>query len=260
MQFRIPQTYNTKGVDMSIFRSMIKIISIGISAGILIGCGGGGDAGGTIDLAKYMPKTSVTKYYKTYEKYSRDEDERIYNSLESIAISEADGNTQIARSRMDGGEMVLFRTDTVRGESISTTLPESDTHDEATFTTDRFVDIGDSIFESNISVDVGDTEPFDFISTCKVKDHLEEFSYRTHRYTGDILKLECLLSTSEFEFHGELHQLYDLTYKYLKKDVGIIAEMGEHCEVEGLSFVDDRNLEDCDKKMYRYKLFDHSAI
>ena len=227
-------------------KNLLKI-SVGVSLmALLIGCGGGsGDSIGRIDLAEYMPAESMDKIYDKYEKWPAEE-ERNSLYVENITVSEVDGNKVIVAMH-DGREV---SKNVISEDSIKSKRGLIDT------TTDRYVNLGDMYY--NFTIHVHDEEVDTNVTIqCTLEEHLNSFSMHEHSYSGDIYKSKCVLFFEDLVIDGTTYDNSYITYVYNKKDIGLIAEIGEHCRpYDGLQITDDSNLSECpeDKKDYAYKL------
>lgn len=229
------------------FMKNVLKVSVGVSlVALLVGCGGGsGDGLGSIDLAKYMPAESTRKTYDNYEKWG-DEDESSRSSVEDVTVTEVDGNRVV--TIMSGADEISKNV--ISDNNITSKRGWIDT------ATERYVDLGDKYYDytTNITIDGIDTN---ISFQCTLEEHLNNFSIHEHNYSGDIYKSKCTMSLHDLHIDGAIYDSYYITYVYAKKDIGLIAEIGNHClPYDGLEITDDRNISECPagQKHYDYKL------
>jgi hypothetical protein len=113
-------------------------------------------------------------------------------------------------------------------------------------TSDRYVNIGETFLHFSTVMDWGGGIRPTVTFECKLESKLDDFSFYGYSYAGEILKIQCIFSSTDVEIAGVTYHPYSLTYRYVQKGVGVIAEIEDHCAVDpGLELVDDRNLDTC---------------
>ena len=223
----------------------LQKVLLGVSlTALLVGCGGGSNDGtGSIDLAEYMPAESMTKVFDNYDQYPGDAVENNWSSTEEITVSEANGSTVIIT--------------TTRGEEISrNVINESNITSSGwlDLVTNRYIDLGDLYYDYSTFIAEYDAN---MTYQCTLEEHLTHFEKHGYSYDGDIYKTKCIISIKDLHLEGDTYyDLYYTLYSYVKKDIGLIAEIGDHCyPYDGMKVTDDRNLAECqdDRKGHNYK-------
>jgi hypothetical protein len=220
-----------------------SIISVTILS-LLIGCGGGSSSsskGEQIDLADYFPIKSIEKRFKEINRSGKDLKELDTNYYtENITISNfnKEKGTRTITSTSDEGET---KEVTVINEANITTTDE----DNKVTTFNRISYIGSTVMSSSRKtsekVEIG-TLTYDIKMNCKLEKKLSEFEQNDFKYTGDILKMKCISSgTIDVEVKESLaslikidgsHKVYNVSYAYIKKDIGDIAYIDDNCIAE----------------------------
>jgi hypothetical protein len=111
----------------------------------------------------------------------------------------------------------------------------------------RQASIGSTIIKDSFKLskneDIG-TISYDIEIKCVLDKKLSEYEKNNKKFTGDILKIKCITSGTrkldvkesleEYE-EDSIDNIYDVSYSYIKKDVGTIVEIDDDCIVEGKS-------------------------
>lgn len=225
-------------------KNLLKVLS-GVSLlAFLTGCSGEpGDGIGSVDLSQYMPKTSMTKVFDQYDQWPGDGSEENRTYTEVITVSDVNGNRVIVTTH-DGREI---SKNVINENNITSLSGWIDT------VTDRYIDLGDMYYDYHTHVDDLNAN---MTYQCTLEANLTHFEMHDHSYSGDIYKNKCIMSFKDIPTGDERHDSYSIVYSYVEKDIGLIAEIGDHCyPYDRLSLTDDRNLSDCpdDKKGHSYK-------
>jgi hypothetical protein len=216
------------------------------------------DGKGAIDLASYYPSSKVDHKIFLSEVDGADQP----SQYQQIKVTDNTITTTVGTKVI---EKVVF-SDT----NITTTL-----EDNKVDTMYRHVDIGDTLsreaINSSKNIDLGKMIT-KLNSFCIVKSKENSFEQGTHSYKGDLLKLECLtegtvvydikpslLSVVSPDLNGS-HPIYNKSYAYLQKDLGLVAEINDDCvSLEGFNgnpLIDDRkNPKDCKSTKSNYKFY-----
>lgn len=233
-----------------------------------IGCGSSNnstqtiinDGTGDIDLVSYFPTESTTRLYSTVDRYgSNDTDVDTTYSSEEVLVE-----TNKITTKEDNTITEIVTYD----DTNITTLMVSDKNETQTIY--RHVDIGDTIstFQSdfNTSNDLGMIQGT-YNLQCTVESKESSFSKNDHAYSGDLLKVKCInqgdltytikpdLLMYITDLNGT-HEHYDVSYLYLKEDVGVVASINDNCipNEKILSVIDDRQT-DCNQTLYTYDFY-----
>jgi hypothetical protein len=245
-----------------------QYLSLTLAAILLTACGGGSssssnnDGKGSIDLHAYYPNVSMTKTFISTERYGDDIDKSHYDEIINV-----------------NGETITYTVDTKVVEKVvftdrnitSTSIDDNKTEVSSMF---RHVDLGDTIFSQkmnfNESNDLGQITTA-LTQTCKLKSKEEKFEKSDNVYTGDLLKIECIVDGEvvydvkqtildagvALDLNGT-HAIYDKSYIYLQKDLGEVAFINDDCVTnKKLPMVvnDKAESKECKKIQYDYEFY-----
>lgn len=211
------------------------------------------DGKGAIDLRDYYPSAKVDHKIFLTEINGTDQP----SEYQQIKV---DGDTITTTIDNKVVEKILF-SDT----NITITDFENNTTDRLY----RHVDLGDTLFHKVI-----DDKQSDVLATittaldvnCKLKSKEKEFE----TYDGDLLKIECVSkgtiiydinsSSTLYSVLKDLngsYEYYDTSYTYVKKDLGVVAEINNDCIVsDKFPLIDDRKKDsECVEKSSMYKRY-----
>jgi len=179
-----------------------------------------GDGIGGIDMAAYLPTHTMSKEYFIT---GSDTPDAVKEYM--IRVGEIDGNRVI--STFDDTGILLLSQTKITDINITTTnyIPLL-----ASETSDRYLDIGDLAFKV-------------IFTPCYVDSQIDTFTKEGHTYTGDIVKIRCERTTE------------DISYTYLMKDIGMIAEIDDDCMSADGTRVESSHIDTCpaDRIRYRYR-------
>jgi len=247
----------------------IKYLSLTLAVVLCTGCGSSSkssiksnDGEGKIDLREYYPKESIAKTFNLVE---RDGD-NVYNS-NSIETIEVVDDTITTRIDTEVIEKVVFTDKNITTSSFDDGKTEIDKMY-------RHIDLGDTVLKdtraSTVNNDLGQIITT-LTSICKVKSKEERFEKNDHIYKGDLLKIECIsegtivydikqaiLNAGAATDLNGTHNIYDTSYIYVKKDLGVVATIDNDCvtnsKIPGL--INDKAAEaECIKKQYGYEFY-----
>lgn len=233
-----------------------------------IGCGSSNDSNqksmndgiGDIDLVSYFPAVSTTRTYSTVNRYGV--------NLTDVANTYSSEEIVVEPNKVTTKEDNKITEIMTYDDTNITTLMVSDKNETQTIY--RHVDIGDTIatFQNDIneSNDLGKIQGT-IDSQCIIESKENSFSKNDHVYSGDLLKVKCItqgditytikpdLLTYVKDLNGT-HESYDVSYLYLKKDVGEVASINDNCipNENILNLVDDRQT-DCNQTLYTYDFY-----
>lgn len=241
----------------------LKYLSITLAIVLLTGCDGGSsstskqnDGEGSIDLAEYFPLESMSKIFLTTKKDGELSERGHY--IHNIEVN---------------NKTITFRD--VKDTKVVQTVRISDTNitienKENNFTYYRHADIGDTLFSDTFkevkTVEVGKTI-LNTKTICKLVSKVEQFEEDDNKYVEDILKIECiekgtfitevkesLVDYIRDDVNGS-HSIYDKSYKYIKKGLGVVALVNSDCLTDKqLPFVND-NAKECARTNYNKEFY-----
>jgi len=246
-----------------------KYISLLVATVLLTACGGGSssssknDGEGSIDLAKYFPNKSMTKTFINTEEFNGN-----INKSHSDEIIVVNGNTITTTIDTEVTEKVVFSDKNI---TITTFDSEEGDSVESMY---RNIDLGDTLFskkiESTKSNDLGNiTTKLNHICTIKSKE--DKFEKGDNIYTGDLLKVECLVEGEVIydvkqdildvgigtDLNGS-HTIYDKSFFYLQKGLGEIVYINDDCltDAKNPMFIDDNlKANECASTQYEYEFY-----
>lgn len=220
---------------------------------------------GSIDLKDYLSPTKSTEL--RYIEYSKshflpsDQEESAEPGFNDVTLS---GN-QITYKE-SGSDKTEF---TIQEDRIKVVEYEEDGNGNFIKERDSFLgrlyNPGNNLYKSDITgsntVQSGTdnfTYDMDFHQLCIIEEKLNAFSQRTYSYTGDIIKVKCTTTgtwteTDNTASETTTHPINDSENIYLKKGVGVIAEIENSCVPEGQIFAN--NTTGCTVNDYTHKFF-----
>ncbi|CAA6809191.1 MAG: Unknown protein [uncultured Sulfurovum sp.] len=220
------------------------------------------DGKGSIDFKEYFPIKDMSKLFITTQRDGDDIQRSSYSEVINV-----NGNAISTTVNTKLIEKVVF-TDT----NITTT----DTEDDETTVNSIFrnIDLGDTLFtqkqESTESNDLG-TINTSLNYTCILKSKEEKFEKGDNLYSGDLLKIECvaqgnviydikqtILDAGAATDLNGTHTIYDTSYIYLKKELGLVAFINDDCITNAkLPFLinDNAKTTACIKQKYDYEFY-----
>jgi len=241
-----------------------KIIPFAM-ASFLVGCGSGSSSKGSIDISEYLPQQDMTK---TYLQTLNDGESSSRNTYEELIQV---NNNQLTY-KIDNQ---LIKTISIEENEIQ----EEDIIDGETntITMKRLMDVGDTLFtqersrqNENIVIDdvVLGTKTTESKKVCKLEAQLDALDTYSIPYEEDILKFKCIEEKTIVTDvrddlpdyitlqDGEVKSGNDISYFYLKKGLGVIAEINDDCMVEenGVIKVDD-DAQECQSNTYVHNFF-----
>ena len=238
-------------------KSLMYITTIAL----LTGCGSSSDKT-KIDIASYLPIKSVEKSY--------------------LQTTQGDGGNVIKESvtvadkviTIKGENNVTSKTLTIEDDTIIVV----DKIKESIKSYKRNISVGSNLYSSTIGPITEDinfnnrkiaTKTTKTVKRCNFEDELDALNDYSINYSKDILKFKCTeikTVTTKVEDNlpsyitlkdGEVQEGYNVSYFYLKKDIGLIADINDNCIVQknDINATDDRVI-DCIEgtKEYSYKL------
>jgi len=216
------------------------------------------DGKGAIDLAEYFPSKTMNKIF----------------SQEILAGGNSSTHAEYQQIEVTK-DSVITTIDTVVTEKVifsDTNITTTDFESNRTDTMYRHVDLKDTLFSDKLnSLDETDLGKIttNLEINCKLKSKESKFEKGAHSYSGDLLKIECivdgtmiydvkpsLLSVVSSDLNGS-HDIYNESYFYIQKDLGVVAEINDDCiTAKNLPFVDDRKKDaECIETAHTYKYY-----
>jgi hypothetical protein len=216
------------------------------------------DGKGAIDLAEYFPSKTMNKIFSTETLVGGTPN--THAEYQQIEVTKDSVTTTINTVVT---ERVLFS---------DTNITTTDFEDNSTETMYRHVDIKDTLFSEKINsseeTDLGKITT-KLEANCKLKSKETKFEKDAHTYSGDLLKIECiiegtmiydvkpsLLTVVASDLNGS-HEIYNISNYYLQKGLGIVAEIDDDCiTTKNLPFIDDRKKDsECIETAHTYKYY-----
>jgi hypothetical protein len=235
---------------------------------LIIGCGSTesntkNDGEGSIDLRSYLEKEDVSKNYQLNNKsVGQTLTNQYYAEVITVSETKIERTIEgIADSIVNIEEKKLTYIDVADDGNINTS-------------SNRYVDIGDTLFSTDInstkiltvgSQAVGTQEKLGS-NSCKLIEELNEFTKGSNTYTGDILKTKCTKITTittkvKDEFIGSVSYFngtedsVDISYFYYKKDIGLISSINDDCILTNSVYPEDTTECSNDNKSYSYTYY-----
>ena len=238
-------------------KSLIYIVTVIF----LIGCGSNGTESKTIDIANYYPNKNMVK---SFYMITDSEDNSLYD--EDISIDKS-----IITVKVDD---TIKRTIDINDNGII----QKDSDDNITKTMKRYMQVGGILYRVPKSKVIEDIKFEDTIlghksiestKTCQLERAIDKLDNYDTKYSGDILKFKCIEDKKiitklkddlpdYINLHdGEEKSDYDISYFYMKKDVGLIAKIDDDCIVEdkaGSTRVNDISSK-CKERRYTHTFY-----
>lgn len=226
---------------------------------------------GTIDLKDYLnPPISTQLRYLDHSKYTVFDpsfEETVTPEINDVTVNgniitnvedNEDGSTvfniqadriKVENFEEDGNGQVVKNRDTFVGRLYT---PGNIFYEASTFGSNEFQSPDNTIFTSEI----------DLKQTCFIQEKLNNYSYetdlQTYSYSGDILKIKCttigkFIFTNSNEPEPTINNINMSDFTYLKKGVGVIAEIEDNCITAGQAL--PNNTAGCEVNSYSHKFF-----
>jgi len=219
----------------------IKIFSMATTMALTIGFNGCGESTTSsennnnevrIDLAQYLPKSSVTenwvKIVDDSNKTTRDTSHYVEKIVRKDNLISYELDNKVRRTIEIGKEDINI-SDTNSSDSIET----------------RHVALGGIISSSFSSVsrtiNGGISRKVETTQKCIVEKRVDTFLADTAldiRYEGDLVRQKCTRIKEEI-FSSDANKTYitrDISYSYAKKDKGLVAFINRNCFVKDLAY------------------------
>ncbi len=224
----------------------------------LTNCGGGSSSSTKrIDISTYFPNKNMTKtYFKQASEGKNDVfKENIVVDKNRIIVKVDNKTTRtvnieennITINDIENDLLIVFKKEIAENE-ILYTLPESTVIENKEY---QGVIFGQESIESK--------------KECRLDSILERLDdYEINTYSGEILKFKCIKETNIVttvnedvpDFinltDGEEKSDYDISYFYMQKNIGIIADINDDCiveESEDIKKINDK-LKNCIEEQY----------
>jgi len=241
-----------------------------ISSIAFFGCGSSDTSAKKIDIANYLPSTSMSKEYTHVTKIdgklsNRDYRESVVVESNLVSIKEEEKLSRMIIIKADELEVKYFN-DENRSKIITRNLYKGDTVSNY-LKTDKVekLRVGtQEIGEKHIKIE----EKCIFESMI---DRYEKFYFEYTNYDDkhDIMKIKCISKTivdtnidaeyvdSVAYTNGVVESKDDISYLYLQKGLGMIATINDDCLASKLPDVIDDTLppEECLGERYAYDLY-----
>ena len=225
------------------------------------GCGSTKHKNSNINMVDYLPSSDTTKKFFTTKDNG---DTNFYE--ETITIS---GNKINVKK-----DNQLTRTLTIN----ETTIVEDDIDNNLSKILKKSIGVGDTLYTLPKITTIEDikfedtvlgTKKIESTKTCKLEKKLNKLEDYDIKYNDDILKFKCIedkkIVTHVKEdlpeyinlTNGEEKSDYDVSYFYMKKDIGLIVEINDNCLVknsEGVTRISDSS-KTCDEEHYSHTFF-----
>jgi len=239
---------------------MRKVLVYLIIVTIFWGCGSASENRISIDISNYYPNKNIIKsFYKITDSGDNDlYDEHISIDKNSITV------------KVDG---IIKRTITINSSDIR----EKDSDNNLTKVIQKVVKVGAiayTIPQSRVVKDIKventilGHESIESIKTCRLETHIDRLDSYDIKYSGDILKFKCVedktivtkVKDNLPEYinltDGQEKSDYDISYFYMKKNIGLIAKINDDCIVEnkGIQRINDLSTQ-CKEKRYTHTFF-----
>jgi len=226
---------------------------IGIAL-LIGGCGSSSSDTKDINVTDYLPATSQSKDFFIIENGD------LFSYVEEVTVD----SNKITITVKDK----ISRIYTINDSNITL----DDEENNATISLNKYIDVGDTLYSIPTETKVEDIKSSDntilgSITTeitqyCKLNQKLPEFEKNSIKYTGDILEFKCTRDekkVTNFEDTTINSEIYDISYFYLQRDKGLIANIDDDCLVDndqGQEVIDDRvNSSECKSTNYIYKFY-----
>ncbi|HHB94575.1 MAG TPA: hypothetical protein ENK88_05490 [Campylobacterales bacterium] len=235
---------------------------------IIVGCGSTNDSEekvegeGSIDMRSYFPFESTTKNYQIISKKANTPLSNDYFT-EDITVTDSKIETKI----LDVTDSIMTIQDK---KLIYTDVSDEGNIDKTLY---RYIDVDDSLYSMDINSteiltvgtqEVGTRERIGRES-CTLVEELSEFTKGSNIYTGNIVKIKCtetttittkvkdeFLGTEGISYVNGTEDSVDISYRYQKNGVGLIAFINDDCIPENMVYPDDTIECQEDTKRYSY--------
>jgi len=246
------------------------IVILSIMAMLFSGCGSSTSKKKKIDIANYLPNTTLNKVYTHVTKI----DGKLTNQLYTDSVIVESNLVTVKKN------IKLYTLVTIKSEEIEVKYFEDTNHSKII---NRNLTIGDTV--SNYlkrdsveilkigSQNIGKkyTKIEEICTLDSMIDHYEKFFFEYTNYDDnhDIMKIECITKTvtetridteyvdSVSYSNGVVESKDDLSYIYLQKNLGMIATINDDCLASKLPDIIDDTLEpdQCLGERYEYNLY-----
>jgi len=241
---------------------MKKILLLTATILFISGCGGTKHKKNNINIANYLPISDTTKNFLTM---TNNNNRHLYQ--ESITVN---ANT-IFISRDD--ELSDIKV-TINDSDII----EKDLDTNQTKILKKFISTGNILYTlpkvtkvEDIKLDntILGNKTIESTKTCKLEKKLDKLEDYDIKYQDDILKFKCIEEKKVItdvkddlpEYinltDGEEKSDYDISYFYMKKDIGLIVEINDDCIIKnknGEKIISDSS-KTCDEEHYLHTFF-----
>jgi hypothetical protein len=228
---------------------------------LLVGCNSSSKKSKSTDIVDYFPKSDISKKFFT----TKDNGDTEFYEEENIIKSDS--------------IIVKVNNNIVREITINEdTLIEKDIDKNITKVLKRFLSKGDVFYtlpkvtkieEIKIRDTVVGTKNIESKTTCKLENELDMLEDYDIKYYDDILKFKCIddkkvVTHVEDDLpdwvtltNGEEKSDYDVSYIYMKKEIGVISIINDDCVIkdkDGTTRIND-NSKVCDEKHYSHTFY-----
>jgi len=240
---------------------MKRVLLLTATLLLIGGCGSTKHKKETINISNYLPSLDTTKSFLTItDSGSRNlYEESITISANSIFIKSDDLlNRELTINDSDIREKNF---DTNKTKVLKKFISEGDT----LYTLPKITKVEDIKFEDTI---LG-TKNIESTKICKLEKKLDKLEDYDIKYNDDILKFKCIeekkIVTHVKEnlpdyihlTNGEEKSDYDVSYFYMKKDIGLIVKINDDCIIKNSN--GDKRISDsskkCDEEHYSHTFF-----
>jgi len=241
---------------------MKKILIVTATLLFINGCGGTKHKKNNINIADYLPISDTTKSFLTItDKNNRHiYQESITINGDSILISRDDDLSNI-RVTIDDNNIIEKNLDTNQTKILK-----------------KFIGVGNILYTlpkvtkiEDIKLDntILGTKTVESTKTCKLDKKLDKLEDYDIKYQDSILKFKCIeekkvitdvkddlpeyINLTDGEEKGD----YDISYFYMKKDIGLITEINDDCIIKnknGEKIISDSS-KTCDEEHYSHSFF-----
>jgi hypothetical protein len=223
---------------------------------------------GMIDFSRYLfPTKSVNKKYKTVSKSFFSDTESIYPEGDKVTVS---GNKITIKNNFDTDEREEYVIND-KNISIINYVENSaeQVEKERTVTIGRLYDVGSVVYDYQVSGSsvqtFGNTvyiSKVELTASCKIEKKLNQYKHTNVEaisLSGDMILMKCTVEgtwniENKLTKEKQAIPMNDTTYYYLKKDVGLVAEIDDNCIPEGTFFSNE--VDGCSINDYEYKFFE----
>jgi hypothetical protein len=190
---------------------------------------------GKIDLAEYLPLTSVTKKFTT-KNITPFQEESTSTSSEVISKNKNTLTFQSLNEDKSG-----YSTATINNDNILVQWNNVE-YDNKEYKMNRYINKGDSTWKWAYTYK-SDQITLKIKYTCQLEEILNNFSHGGYKYTGDIIVEKCLINTTTtYSINDELEILESslISYNYKQKNVGQVVSIMNICyDEQGITHSDE---------------------